>query len=184
MGSPTELAVVICHGSYHSPLPYMPLVDALKAKGIVASCPQLPTADLSKLNIGDPNNPDFDREPPPGGYPQGDEDAEVIHNVLDTLISDQGKHVLIIGHSSGGWVATQAAIPELQAKARKTRGQSGGIIGILYMGAFIIPVGDSVTSFFQPKDGSFVTPPFMQFHVSNDCWVSYLSTTMPAMIGN
>jgi hypothetical protein len=171
MSSPSELAVVICHGSYHSPAPYMPLVDALKAKGIEAYCPQLPTADLSKLNVGDVNNPDFDREPPSGGYPQGGEDTEVVNGILNQLINGQGKRVLIIGHSSGGWVATQAATPELQTKVRKSKGQLGGIIGILYMGAFIIPTGESVTSFFQPKDGSFVTPPFMQFHVSSSCLI-------------
>ncbi|KAH6651628.1 Alpha/Beta hydrolase protein [Truncatella angustata] len=164
MSSPSDYAVVICHGSYHSPEPYRPLVDALKSNGFDAYCPQLPTADLSKLNVGDVNNPDFDREPPAGGYPQGEEDTEAVLSVLEPLIQDKGKRVLIIGHSAGGWVATQAARPELQLETRKAEGQSGGIVGILYMGAFIIPVGESVTSFFQPKDGTFVTPPFMKFH--------------------
>ncbi|KAK3331406.1 hypothetical protein B0H66DRAFT_613761 [Apodospora peruviana] len=37
------------------------------ARGIAAYCPQLPTADLAKLNVGDDvHNPDFSREPPPG----------------------------------------------------------------------------------------------------------------------
>lgn len=59
-----------------------------------------------------------------------------------------------------------AAVPELQAKTRKTIGASGGIIGILNYSGFLIPVGDSVHSFFQPKDGSDpVTPPYCQFHV-------------------
>lgn len=166
MSSVSGIAVVICHGSFHSPAPYQPLVDALGSKGIETCCPQLPTADLSKLNVGDIQNPDFDREQPPGGYPQGDEDTEAIVGVLTPLIEEKGKRVIILAHSSGGWVATQAAKPELQAKARKETGRSGGIIGILYVGAFVIPVGDSINSFFQPKDGSFTTPPFMRFHVS------------------
>ncbi|KAI0897684.1 Alpha/Beta hydrolase protein [Annulohypoxylon nitens] len=163
MTSTSDFAVVICHGSYHSTAPYMPLVDALKAKGVEAYCPQLPTADLTKLNVGDINNPDFDREPPPEGYPQGEDDTEVILNILNSVIN-RGKEVLIIGHSSGGWVAAQAARPELQVKSRKDKGLTGGIIGILFVGAFIIPVGESVHSFFQPKDGTFVTPPYMRFH--------------------
>ncbi|KAK8103315.1 alpha/beta-hydrolase [Apiospora sp. TS-2023a] len=164
MNTPNDLAVVICHGSYHSPKPYGPLVDALKAAGIDAYCPQLPTSDLSKLNVGDVNKPDLDREPPAGGYPQGDEDVEVIHGVLEPVICTEGKKVLLIGHSSGGWVATQAARPDLQFKNRREKGQSGGIIGILYMGAFVIPVGESIDSFFQPKDGPPTVPPFMEFH--------------------
>ncbi|KAJ2985676.1 hypothetical protein NUW58_g5408 [Xylaria curta] len=160
----SDLAVVICHGSYHTTAPYMPLVDSLKVAGIDAYCPQLPTSDLTKLNAGDTNSPDFGREPPEGGYPQGSEDADTILSILSSLILEQGKRVLLVGHSSGGWVATETARPELQAKARKDQGLSGGIIGIFYIGAFIIPVGESVHSFFQPKDGSFVVSPFLDFH--------------------
>ncbi|KAI0205449.1 alpha/beta-hydrolase [Astrocystis sublimbata] len=164
MSSTSDIAVVICHGSYHTPAPYMPLVESLKVAGIDAYCPQLPTADLAKLNVGDTNNPDFDRGAPEEGYPQGPEDMDAVLGELNSLILEQGKKVLIIGHSSGGWVATEAARPELQRKTRKDQGLTGGIIGILYIGAFIIPVGESVNSFFQPKDGSFVVPPFLEFH--------------------
>lgn len=164
--STTNLAVLICHGSYHTPAPYAPLVAALQARGIEAYCPQLPTSDLTKLNVGDDiTNPDFDREPPAGGYPQGEEDAEVVLGVLNPLIHDQGKKVLVLAHSSGGWVATEAARPELQARSREAKGLAGGIVGIMYMSAFVIPVGESVHSFFQPKDGPVVAPPFMRFHV-------------------
>jgi hypothetical protein len=189
MASSSDLAVVLCHGSYHTPAPYGPLLEALQAgRGIEAYCPQLPTADLSKLNVGDVHSPDFDRGPPPEGYPQGEEDTNTVLDVLKPLV-EAGKEVLLVAHSSGGWVATQAARPELQAKVRKSKGLVGGnadlsislnfaarlltvgafstgIIGILYAGAFVVPVGESIHSFFQPKDGNFVTPPFMTFHVS------------------
>ncbi|RYP42699.1 hypothetical protein DL767_000068 [Monosporascus sp. MG133] len=164
MAFASDLAVVICHGSYHTPAPYMPLVEALKVRGIDAHCPQLPTADLAKLNVGDTNNPDFDREPPEGGYPQGKEDMEVVLGVLKPLIYESKKKVLMVAHSAGGWVATEAAPPDLQFESRKANGLSGGIIGILYIGAWVIPLGESILSFFQPKDGSIVTPPFMRFH--------------------
>lgn len=170
----SDLAVVICHGSYHTPAPYTPLVEAFKSRGIDARCPQLPTADLTKLNVGDINNPDFDREPPEGGYPQGEEDAQVVLGLLEQLISDSGKKVLLLAHSAGGWVATEAARPDLQFESRKARGLSGGIIGILYVGAFVIPVGESIYSFFQPKDGTVVTPHFMRFHVSTHGFTSFV----------
>ncbi|KAH6640164.1 Alpha/beta hydrolase fold-1 [Chaetomium tenue] len=163
MPQTSDLAVLLCHGSYHTPAPYGPLLEALQARGIAAYCPQLPTADLTKLNVGDVANPDFDREPPPGGYPQGEEDTDAVLSVLKPLV-EASKEVLIVGHSSGGWVATQAAHRDLQADVRKSQGLAGGVIGILYAGAFVIPVGESVNSFFQPKDRNFVTPPFMTFH--------------------
>jgi pimeloyl-ACP methyl ester carboxylesterase len=160
----SELAVVLCHGSYHTPAPYEPFIEALAAQGIAGYCPQLPTSDLSKLNVGDVDNPDFDIGPPEEDYPQGQEDAAVVLQLITDLV-DNGKKVVIIGHSSGGWVATQSALPEFRIEDRKEKGLPGGVLGILYVGAFVIPVGESVHSFFQPKDGSPpVTPPFMQFH--------------------
>lgn len=161
-----NLAVVVCHGSYHTPAPYEAFLQAIRARGIEAYCPQRPSSDLSKLNVGDVNNPDFDRGPPEGGYPTEADDAEVIVELLKKLIDEEGKWVLLVGHSSGGWVATEAAKPELQATTRKAEGKQGGVVGIFYMGAFIIPVGESVHSFFQPKDRPVVAPPFMRFHVS------------------
>lgn len=163
----SDLAIVLCHGSYHTPAPYGLLLALFQSQGIDAFCPQLPTADLAALNVGDViSNPDFDLGPPAEGYPQGKEDAQAVLSVLQPLV-DSGKNVLIIAHSSGGWVATEVARPELQAKTRASTGLPGGIIGILYMGAFVIPVGESVNSYFQPKDGQApVAPPFMTFHVS------------------
>lgn len=101
MTSTSDFAVVICHGNYYTLEPYMPLVEALKAEGIEAFCPQLPTSDLTKLNIGDINNPNFDREPPKGGYPQGEEETEAILNTLHHVVS-RGKKVPLVGHSAGG----------------------------------------------------------------------------------
>ncbi|KAK4243665.1 hypothetical protein C7999DRAFT_44560 [Corynascus novoguineensis] len=111
-------------------------------RGILISCPQLQTADLAKLNVGNVHKPDFNRKLP----------------------LEAGKNVLLVGHSSGGWVATQAAQDDIQAKVRKSKGLAGGVIGILYVGALVISVGESSHSFFQPKDGNFVTHPFMTFH--------------------
>jgi pimeloyl-ACP methyl ester carboxylesterase len=151
----------------------------MKALGFDVYCPQRPTCDLSKLNVGDINNPDFDREPPPGGYPSDTEDVNQVIEVVDKLVDQDGKPVLLIAHSSGGWVVTQAAVPELQAKTRRAEGKPGGIIGIFYIGAFLVPVGESVSSFFQPKDGSLVTPSFMRFHV---CISLYRSSIYQVLI--
>ncbi|KAI4146182.1 MAG: hypothetical protein LQ341_002162 [Variospora aurantia] len=158
-------AVVICHGSYHTPEPYLPFLAALESKGIEAYCPQLPSSDLRKMNVGDLSKPDFDRDPPRDGYPQAIDDVEVVTEILNRLVMDHEKHVVLLGHSSGAFTATMAARPELQVKSRREKGFSGGIIGIFYECGFLIPVGESVHSFFQPKDGSeAVIPPFCQFH--------------------
>ena len=159
-------AVIICHGSYHTPEPYQPFLSALKAQGIEAYCPQLPSSDLSKMNVGDIKNPDYDREPPPNGYPQPTDDAVVLNELLNELITKSDKNVILIGHSAGAFTASMVAVPDFQAKTRKAKGASGGIIGIFFECGFLIPVGESTHTFFQPKDGSeSVIPPYCQFHV-------------------
>ncbi|KAH6662793.1 Alpha/beta hydrolase fold-1 [Halenospora varia] len=165
MSSQASFVVVICHGSYHTPEPYQPFIEALKVAGIEAYCPQLPSSDLTKLNVGDINNPDFGREPPPGGYPQAAEDVKTVQSLLRKLVVDEKKNVILLGHSSGGFTVTGAAVPEFQAKERKVKGEKGGIIGLFYACAFMVPVGESVHSFFQPKDGSSpVLPPYCKIH--------------------
>ncbi|KAF2875740.1 hypothetical protein BDV95DRAFT_603145 [Massariosphaeria phaeospora] len=160
----SKLTVLIAHGFYHTPAPYKPFVDALGRQGIDAFVPQLATSDLSKLNVGNVNQPDFDREPPRGGYPQGTEDAAIFGKVLRDLIEKDSREVLIVAHSAGGWVATQSAVRDLQLQERRNKGLKGGIVGIMYYGAFVIPKGESISSFFQPKDGSITTPPWLTFH--------------------
>ncbi|KAL4937007.1 hypothetical protein BDV06DRAFT_216228 [Aspergillus oleicola] len=118
MTAPRSIAVVICHGLYHSAALY--------------------------LNVGDINHPDINREPPSAGYPTNTEDVEIIIQLLDQLINKEEK----------------------QAKPCQAKEKSGGIIGLFYYGAFIIPVGQSVHSYFQPKEGPVIYPPFTRF--SND----------------
>ncbi|GMG34983.1 unnamed protein product [Aspergillus oryzae] len=164
MATNTKPAIVICHGSYHSPTPYEPFMEKLQSQGFETYCPHRPTCDLSKLNVGDVDHPDFDLGPPAEGYPTDTDDVNVVVKLLNKLVNEGGKLVLLVAHSSGGWVATQAAIPELQANSRRSEGKTGGLIGIFYMGAFVVPVGESIHSFFQPKDGTTFVPPFMRFH--------------------
>jgi pimeloyl-ACP methyl ester carboxylesterase len=164
---PNSFSVVICHGSYHTPEPYQPFIAALKRDGIEAYCPQLPSSDLTRLNVGELSTPDYDREPPGDGYPQPSDDVVVVNELLTRLIVEEGKNIVLLGHSSGGFTATAAAVPQLLSSNRKLKGDTGGIIGIFYECAFVIPVGDSIHSFFQPKDGSPpIIPPFCVFHVS------------------
>ncbi|KAL2817942.1 hypothetical protein BDW59DRAFT_165762 [Aspergillus cavernicola] len=114
-----KLGVVICHGFFHTPAPYEPLMRTLNSPGFETYCHQRPTADLSKLNAGDVNNPGFDRGPSPEGFPSDFDDVAVIQQVLDKLINQESKQVLLLAHSSSSWAATQAAIPELQCKTVK-----------------------------------------------------------------
>jgi len=119
--------------------------------GIEGYCPQVPTSDLSKSDIGHISNPNLDRDPPPGGFPQPSDHVVIVTNLLNCLIVEDGKNVALFGHSSGGFVATASALPEFQAKHRSEKGLVGGPAGISYACGFVISVGDSIHSFLQPK---------------------------------
>jgi hypothetical protein len=106
---PAFFAVIICHGSYHTPELYLSFLSSLKGSRIEAHSPQLPTSDLSKLTVGDILNPDFNRDPPPGGYPQPADDVKIVQTLLKRLIVEDGKNIIVLGHSSGGFVATASA---------------------------------------------------------------------------
>jgi hypothetical protein len=83
---PDAFSVVIRHGSYHVPEPYQLFIAALKGDGVEAYCPQLPSSDLAKLNVGELSSPDYDRPLPPDGYPQPSDDVVVINELLTRLI--------------------------------------------------------------------------------------------------
>ena len=113
------------------------------------------------LNVGDPSHPDYNRVPPLNGYPQPVDDTATIDDLLNRLIEVEGKDVLLIGHSSGRGSATAAAVPEFQARNHQAKNLPGGIVGMFDECGFVIPIGESMNSFFQPKDGSPpVIPPY------------------------
>lgn len=79
---------------------------------------------------------------------------------------DHKKYVIFLGYSFSAFTAIIAARPELQVKSRREKGFSGKIIGIFYECSFLILVGESIYSFFQPKDSSeTIIPLFYQFYI-------------------
>lgn len=160
LASPDWVAV-ICHGAWHPPIFYQPLGDALEAQGVESYCPLLPTCNITDVNVEDQSNPVLSEGPPPWGWPTAQGDADVIVDLLNTLIERQGKKVLLIGHSYGGWVASQSALPRLQLQHRQSQGKSGGIFGILGFSAYLIPIGMSMGDFIQEP-----VPPWSRLYVS------------------
>lgn len=139
MSKPTVLFV---HGAWHSPKHFQPARDAFELAGYPTECPRQPT---------------FDAKP---GTATLYEDAKCIRSLLDELIEAQGKDVICVLHSYGGVVGTEAIHESLGKKIRQENGLKGGVLGILYMAAFILPLGASLGSAFG---GSL--PPFIQVEV-------------------
>ncbi|KPI41920.1 uncharacterized protein AB675_5297 [Cyphellophora attinorum] len=81
---------------------------------------------------------------PKNAEPQGlTEDAAYMHEKIEALV-DQGKEVVVVGHSYGGLVTTDAA-HGLSKAERARAGKRGGIVRIIYLSCIVGAVGSNST---------------------------------------
>ena len=125
--SPTKPTIFFIHGAWHSPKHFQPIRELFESEGYPTECPCQPT---------------FGAKPPTSL----DDDVKAIRSELNKLIEEQGKDVIVVMHSYGGVVGTEAVHESLGKKARESKGVSGGILQLLYMCAFVLPLGDSLGS--------------------------------------
>lgn len=155
--SSTSPTVVFIHGSWHTPKHFERVCELFQAHRFPTSCKLQPS--VGKL--------------PPIGLM---EDAECIRTDLKELIDTQSKDVIVIAHSYGGVVATQAIDKEFGKKDREAKGKTGGIIRIVYVCAFIVPLGESLGTTLggaPPPDTKL--PPFIQVEVGGGILVWHLA---------
>ena len=67
-------------------------------------------------------------------------DAEAITAALSPLVEIEGKDVLLFMHSYAGMPGAAAATG-LAKSQREQEGKVGGVIGLLFLGAFVVPEG-------------------------------------------
>lgn len=74
------------------------------------------------------------------------EDAEVVSRELHRLVHVEALDVLVVCHSYGGAVGSQAMTEGWARTARHDSKLSGGGVGLVYMAAFILPLCGSLVS--------------------------------------
>ena len=72
-------------------------------------------------------------------------DADHIRGLIDGLLR-KGEEVLVVAHSYGGIVATQAILPSHSRRARSVCGLPGGVFRIFYVAGFMLVPGQSLTT--------------------------------------
>lgn len=146
--------VLLIHGAWHTPAHYYPLLHALTVAGFLTLCPQLPTCN----NI----------VPPP--YSLADDVGMVREVALD--LADRGHPIIALMHSYGGVVGTEALAGLGWHARRKYRPNDseevehpvGGVVALVYMASFLLPVGFSLATPFGGK-----LPPFMTEYPDGTC---------------
>ena len=138
-------AVVFVHGSWHNPNHFGPVRKVFESNGFQTECPEQPSA--SSLTLTDPLT----------------DDAKTIHDSIADLING-GKDVIVVMHSYGGVIGTQAVTADLSKTSRQAKGLEGGIIHLVYVAAFIVSEGNSLGS---ALGGAL--PPYIKTKVSFPC---------------
>lgn len=75
------------------------------------------------------------------------DDEAYMRSVMNPLI-DAGKDVLLIVHSFAGFPGC-SAISGIDKRGREAGGQKGGVLGVIYLAAFVPLEGDSVYKLLQ-----------------------------------
>lgn len=117
-------AIVIVSGAFGTPKTYGKLASALESHGYEVHVPRLPTNSEAR--------------PPTAGL---GEDTAFIRSHVESLVAT-GRKVVVIGHSYGGQVITNA-LYGLGFETRSAQGLEGGVSNLVYMAAFALTKGRS-----------------------------------------
>jgi alpha-beta hydrolase superfamily lysophospholipase len=142
--SPTEKpTIVIVQGSFQTPLVYNQLLTLLTQAGYPTTHPQLPSC----TDISHPS------------FPQRTliDDALAVRMEVTRLVEYESKKVVVLMHSYGGLVGSEA-IPESLSYAHRVKedGLPGGVIHLIYFNAFVLSAGQSVLGAFGESPNNIV----------------------------
>ena len=119
--------ILIVQGYFQVPEVYQKLSNSLKAQGFHSVHPSLPSC----TNVNDPD------------FPQRSliDDALVMRMELIRLIEYEKKTVVVVMHSYGGLVGSEAVAEELSYTKRKAQGLAGGVVHLFLYAAFLLEEG-------------------------------------------
>ncbi|KAK5553546.1 hypothetical protein LTR46_008521 [Exophiala xenobiotica] len=122
----TKPTVVIVPGSFSPAYFYDVVVDKLRENGFETIVDNLPSAS---------------RSPPEPAATMAD-DAAFFHDIVEKL-ADQGKDVVLVTHSYGGVVGTEAS-KGLSKSERTEAGKYGGLVRLVYLTSVVPTPGNSL----------------------------------------
>lgn len=138
MSSTNAPVILLVPGAFGTPASYDPLLPYLHKAGFVTH-----PGPYASSNPTDPSTATCAN------------DIASLRDVLLPLV-EQGKDVVIFAHSFGGIVAGGAA-KSLDKQTRKSQGQAGGVIGLVYIAGNIVLDNESLA---DVSGGQY--PPFIK----------------------
>ncbi|KAK7757729.1 hypothetical protein SLS62_000107 [Diatrype stigma] len=156
--TPTQPTILLLQGSFQLPEVYGKLTKALEEKGYPVIHPHLPS-------LTDPDKPDFASK-------TLSTDALAIQSVLRNLVENEARKVLVLMHSYGGLVGSEAVLEELSWGKRKDRGLAGGVFHLFFFAAFVLAEGQSVLDVFGESPNNDIRPDG-RFRIKNPAQTLY-----------
>lgn len=120
-------SIVIVPGSFSTASMYYDVVNRIKKEGYEVFVNNLPSASRN----------------PPEEPASLNDDAVFFRGIIEKL-ADQGKDVLVVTHSYGGVVGTEAA-KGVGKVDRQAKGKLGGVVRIAYLTSIVPSEGGSLT---------------------------------------
>ena len=142
--------IVLIQGSFQIPDVYSKLVQGLVYQGYPTIFPRLPSCS----NTESPNFPQVSLV----------DDALAIRTELVRQVEYEGKYVVVVMHSYGGLVGSEAITEDLTWAKRRAQGLPGGVIHIFFYAAFLINEGQSVLSAFGQSPNDDIKVCSVSFH--------------------
>ncbi|KAG8531192.1 uncharacterized protein KY384_004550 [Bacidia gigantensis] len=136
--------IVIVQGSFQIPKVYEQFEGSLRKQGYPTVHPRFPSC----TDVDDPDFPNRSLI----------DDALAVRSELIRLVEYEHKTVVVVMHSYGGLVGSEAVAKDLVYADRKARGLAGGVIHLFFYAAFLLPEGQSVLGKFGESPNSIVTP--------------------------
>ncbi|KAI4152930.1 MAG: hypothetical protein LQ340_002618 [Diploschistes diacapsis] len=128
MSTSVNPVLALVPGAFHSPVHYAKLIQLLEEAGYETATRQNASTGSTDATTADVHA-----------------DVEAIREMVLLPQLNAGKGIVLVVHSYGGCPAGAAAEGLSKAK-RSAAGQSGGIIGIIFIAAFIAQEGESLIS--------------------------------------
>lgn len=120
--------LLLVPGAWHAPTAFAPTTSILEEAGYTCVPISLPSVESTKSSSFP--TPNFDA------------DVDAITSEL-TKYADQGYDIIIVVHSYGGNPGSSACKGFLKSD-RQAAGKEGGIVNVIYLSAFALPVGVSL----------------------------------------
>ncbi|KAH7041570.1 Alpha/beta hydrolase fold-1 [Microdochium trichocladiopsis] len=117
--------ILFVHGAYHPPAVYSALTTALGNAGFDVLAPRLASLGSATHGVAVP-----------------DDDVAVLRAAVEPSFAE-GKKVVVLAHSIGGFFST-AAIKGFTVAERQREGKAGGFAGVVYMNS-TLPVSHEDT---------------------------------------